>query len=299
MGNKESLEGVKDRASQKFKRKTTKKVDMTDALLDQPWRRSSWIPQEVHRKKQDLLRRITQYVPVGGVLPKARILLIGQVGVGKSSFVQSASLALGSSYQTMPGSAQYKSHQVKDTDGTALKFILSECRGLEPMGSGGIRTEDVANILKGHVGVSFQFKALQPGHNGKGFKRNPLLADKVHCLVYVLEAATMGDISQSLQKKIKAIQEQADELGIPELVLLTKVDEACPAVQEKLTEIYWSKSIAEKTQHVAELLDIPISHILPVKNHPRSRPDPSTDILVLTALYRMLHSADGFLEDLN
>ncbi|XP_046906321.1 interferon-induced protein 44-like [Hypomesus transpacificus] len=101
-----------------------------------------------------------------------------------------------------------------------------------------------------------------------------------------------------MEEKFAAICRKVNLLGIPQLVLMTKVDEACPDVADDLKDIYISQYIRTKAQEVSVRLGVPLSSVLPVKNYSEEL-DLSTDILLLTALSQMLRSTDSYFDDIS
>lgn len=121
--------------------------------------------------------------------------------------------------------------------------------------------------------------------DGVGFCKSPSLKDTIHCVVYVLDACKVTLLSAKMVDKLAAIRKGINKLGkegsecargftclcmcvfmcvvslgVPQLVLLTKVDEACPLVREDLTNIYLSHYIERMVS--AWLSLEPYSHII-------------------------------------
>uniref|UniRef100_UPI0014486319 uncharacterized protein LOC117250937 n=1 Tax=Epinephelus lanceolatus TaxID=310571 RepID=UPI0014486319 len=88
--------------------------------------------------------------------------------------------------------------------------------------------------------------------------------------------------------------------GIPQLVLLTKVDEACPLVKEDVKNIYKSGYIKEIMQEVSAQLGVPVSCVVPVKNYCEELElDLSCDVLLLSAVMQMLRFADNYFDEIS
>lgn len=121
--------------------------------------------------------------------------------------------------------------------------------------------------------------------------------------------------------------------GIPQVLLMTKVDEACPVVAEDLKNVYRSVYIQKKVtflyklyiytytndlhviivlwnhigicsfavfqaRELSESLGIPVSCVMPVKNYSEELDlDQDTDTLLFTAVEQMLNYADSFFEN--
>ncbi|KAK3510879.1 hypothetical protein QTP70_022838, partial [Hemibagrus guttatus] len=116
-----------------------------------------------------------------------------------------------------------------------------------------------------------------------------ILNDKFHCLVFVLPADKISEMSNQM----KQILQNAH--GIPQVVIMTKVDVACPHVKENLKMIYRSKKIKERMEQCSNDLGIPLTYIFPVKNyHEEINNNNEIDILLLMALTSIVNFANDF-----
>ncbi|GCB81015.1 hypothetical protein scyTo_0022105, partial [Scyliorhinus torazame] len=82
----------------------------------------------------------------------------------------------------------------------------------------------------------------------KGYIKSATIGERIHCVVYVLDASKPTLLSPEMERKMCTIQSQITDLEIPQVVLLTKVDEACPLVGEDLRNVVWSEHIEQKVQ---------------------------------------------------
>ncbi|KAG2461690.1 IF44L protein, partial [Polypterus senegalus] len=136
--------------------------------------------------------------------------------------------------------------------------------------------------------------------NDKRYRVEPRLADKVHCVVYVVEADKICLMDQNLLKKFKLFRTEVNNMEIPLLVLVTKIDEACPEVKKDLTKVYRSRYLYEKVIEVEHMLGAPISSISPIKNYStETELNLHMDVLILKALQQMLRAADAYLDNMN
>lgn len=86
--------------------------------------------------------------------------------------------------------------------------------------------------------------------------------------------------------------------GIPQLVFLTKMDKVCSQVERDIDNMFLSKVVENTVNKAAEVIGIPRSHVLPVKNYEKEGElRTNVDILALSALRRALMFADDFLEN--
>lgn len=159
--------------------------------------------------------------------------------------------------------------------------------------------EDLVNIYKGHIKDRYQFSPSNPLlADAPGYKQKVTLNDRIHCVVYVVDTCKVSLLSQKMLDKFAAIRKKTNQLGIPQILLMTKVDEACPLVAEDLKNVYRSVYIQKKARELSESLGIPLSFVLPLKNYNEELElNQDTDILLLTAVEQMLNYADSFFED--
>uniref|UniRef100_A0A3B5BAG9 Interferon-induced protein 44-like n=1 Tax=Stegastes partitus TaxID=144197 RepID=A0A3B5BAG9_9TELE len=173
-------------------------------------------------------------------IQQLRILLCGPCGAGKSSFINSVDSAL---QGRMTGRATGYSGLI----GTFYPFALSDIMGLERDTGRGVRVEDIKLAMKGHVRDGYKFNpnaALSDQDNG--YNNNPSPNDKVHVLVCVVSAYALNLIPPETMTKMREVQLAARALRIPQLAVLTRIDEVCPEVNKDIKNVY--KSIYVKKQ---------------------------------------------------
>ncbi|MBN3289790.1 IF44L protein, partial [Polypterus senegalus] len=259
------------------------------------------------RIRDELLKNIRTYKTVTESVEKPRILLIGQIGAGKSSFFNSVNSVF-RGHVMLQATAGYGATSLSQQvihdgkGGNLLPYILCDTMGLE--GSGideGILVEDIFSVIKGHVHDSYEFNIRAPiTRNDRRYRVEPSLADKVHCVVYVVEANKISLLGQNLLKKVKSIRAEVNKMGILQLVLVTKINEACPEVKKDVTKVYRSRYLYEKVTQLGQILGIPVSSISLVKSYStETELNLHMDILILTALQQMLRAADAYFDDIN
>uniref|UniRef100_A0A674PMF3 Uncharacterized protein n=1 Tax=Takifugu rubripes TaxID=31033 RepID=A0A674PMF3_TAKRU len=244
------------------------------------------------------INAIDKFKPIDSSVTKARILLLGPSGVGKSSFVNSFKLF---DRQLNPNSAllllncQFRTYLIRGVEGrTFLNLALCDTMGLSEKKGAGLHSDDIVSIIQGHVRNGYKFRPTSPmTPETAKYVAAPTLNEKIHCVVYVMDASTVSDMSAALKKKLREIRQR-----IPQLVLMTKVDEADPSVIKNIRKVYKSEIIREK--QLAALLDVPISCIFPVKNYfpDEVKLNDNCDVLLLMAVYEMLSLADNYMDDI-
>ncbi|XP_066297779.1 interferon-induced protein 44-like [Branchiostoma lanceolatum] len=268
------------------------------------WRKVQWSDEERERLKQ----RVAGYKPRPCLsVSQVNVLLVGQVGSGKSSFFNTInSIYKGRvSSQAMAGSqphsltTRYRTYEVRgERNGETLCFRLCDTMGLEDANTG-LDLDDLPYLLDGNVPDRYQFNAavnISPAT--PGFKNMAGMKDRTHCVALALDICNISVMPQGAMDKIKTIYNKALKRGIPSVVLLTKVDKACEFVADDLTLVYRSRFILEKVQEVSEKLGLPEYHIFPVQNYSKQTSlDNKIDILALSALAQILGFADDYLDE--
>ncbi|XP_043078985.1 interferon-induced protein 44-like [Puntigrus tetrazona] len=280
-----------------------KQVPQSSAINKQ-WRNVLW----TENRREELIEMIRNHKPLMTSVSRVRILMIGPVGAGKSSFFNSInSIFMGRmTSKAMSGSArtsvttQFRTYSVVDFhDGTLLPFVLCDTMGLEEQSGAGLDIEDISSILQGHVPDRYKFNPIAPfQHNERRVNRPASLQETIHCVVYVMDATKISLMSDKLEEKLASIRRRVNSLSIPQIVLMTKVDEACPLVEKDLQSLYVSSYIKSKVQEVSSRLGVPVSCVLPVKNYSQELElELNCDVLLLSALQQMLNFAEDYLDD--
>lgn len=268
-------------------------------VLPHEWRNGPW------GKKAGHLQFVEHYQPVKYDF-QLRFMVYGPVGTGKSSFINSVESALrgeitgraktyakhGKSYTT-----KYKAYKIeKGETGTHYPFVFNDVMGLEK--DEGVCVEDIKLAMKGHVKNGYTFNPISSlSEKDQHYNRDPSLNDRVHVLICVIPGniARLQDLSV---RKLSEVRLAARDMDIPEIAILTKIDEACPEVRKDIRNVYKSKYLKNKIEEVSEVLGFSPSCIFPVKNyHEEHETSDDKDTLILSALTRMIQSGKDFVND--
>ncbi|XP_070816552.1 interferon-induced protein 44-like [Chaetodon trifascialis] len=273
---------------------------------EKPWRLVVW----ENGKRMELMESIKSYKPTVNSVSQARVLLIGPVGAGKSSFFNSINSVFRGhvTSQAIAGcsatslTTQFRTYSVKaGRGGKPLPIILCDTMGLEESTGAGLDVDDIVSILKGHLADRYQFNPSAPLHSeAHGYNKSSGLKDKIHCVAYVIDGCKVSIMPTKLEEKLDAIRRKVNLMGIPQLVLMTKVDEACPFVSQDIRNVYRSGYIKEMMQEVSARIGVPLSCIVPVRNYSEELElDPNCDILLLSAVIQMLRFADNYFDEIS
>ncbi|XP_062374844.1 interferon-induced protein 44-like isoform X2 [Sardina pilchardus] len=287
-------------------------------LLPEPWRTLEWSKRDEmkdHLRKLDISNEDVKHL---------RILVHGPVGAGKSSFINSLDsifqgrMTNGATAEACAGHSctrTYKTNKIKDGEyGSYLPFVINDAMGQERGDSEGVLTDDLIKILEGHIKEGYKFNSAKScQQEEKGYNKDPNLNDKIHCLVTVIPASSvlwcadsksvlnnvMREKDEAFIKKIKDVRAQASTMDIPQVVILSKVDEACREVNKDITMIYRSRVIREKIKYCSGNTGVPLNYIFPVKNyHEEIDLNKDMDVLLLSALKHILTFANDHVAEM-
>ncbi|XP_010735598.2 interferon-induced protein 44 isoform X1 [Larimichthys crocea] len=242
-----------------------------------------------------------------------RILLHGLLGAGKSSFINSVSTVLqgnmsrialvGNSNQDSV-TKEYKTYRIQRGNHNGFyPFVLNDIMGLKnaTRRNRKVYVKDVKRAMKGHVRDGYTFN---PERNilkgGQFYNRNPTANDKVHVLVSVIDASKVEKMKNEIEETLQDIREEANDLGIPQVAILTKIDTVCPEIQKDIKDVYKSRTLKKRMEEFSALVGIPMYCIFPVKNyHEELQLNNDIDVLVLNALTNIIKVGEEFLNQNN
>ncbi|XP_067258840.1 interferon-induced protein 44-like [Chanodichthys erythropterus] len=266
--------------------------------LDKPFRKFNW------NQKEALKKKLEDFTLGNPDVKKINILVAGQIGAGKSSFINSIDSAFQGriTSRALVNSSDGDSRSfTQDLKGFTIKsgkkslpFVFNDIMGLEPDQLTGSHIEDLISAM---FGKGYKFNQKQtPTYKDQHYTCDPILSDQAFCLVYIIAAETVQFTDERLNKLKLTENERAK--GIPQVVIMTKVDEACPLVKNDLGKIYTSKKIKEKMELCSTKTGVPMTNIFPVKNyHEEIDTEDDIDVLILKALEQIVQIANVRLKD--
>ncbi|WAR31644.1 IF44L-like protein, partial [Mya arenaria] len=207
-------------------------------------------------------------------------------------------------------------YNIRTKKGSDLKMLICDTRGLEE--NTGVGRIDVNFLVDGHVPDMYEVVLLSTPTcrvtiawrlfvfnpeipidiSDPEFQLKPALSQKVHCVAFTFDAASLGDIPSNILAKISDFMKICTRKQIPQAILLTKIDTVDEAVRESVQQTFYSSKVYEIVQKASKLLGLPENHVLPVKNYNREMMlDDDVNILALLALRQMAYFAEDHLEN--
>ncbi|XP_064865710.1 interferon-induced protein 44-like isoform X4 [Oncorhynchus nerka] len=272
--------------------------------MESPWREVAWTED----RRETLMESISSYKPVCEALSEARVLLLGPVGAGKSSFISSVQSVFTGRFtnRAMVGSSSasftkklllFNIRGRSPEQPTAL--VLCDVMGLGDGETTGLTLHDTLAIIKGHAPEGHKFSPEQPVRSETvGYVKKPSLKDKVHCVVFVVDASKVSSYTKGLGTTFQQLREHISDLGVHQVALLTHVDQVCQETARDITQVYNSRIVQQTMTNAGALLGMSTSYIVPVKNYSSELDvDENTDILLLSAVDHILQYVDLHFQD--
>ncbi|XP_053395403.1 interferon-induced protein 44-like [Mercenaria mercenaria] len=254
---------------------------------------------ETYEPLKDLLRGEAHF-------PHVNILLLGPVGAGKSSFLNTMhSIFRDKIFNVARCGSSEHSLTMKFTRNDLISKRTSELLQVRMWDTRGIENgqlmekENMKYMLQGNIPNKFmlnQHTSISP--QTPGFIELPSLEDVMHCVAIVIDAS-MVDAADAIKDTIRNIKEMQTLMNlydVPQVIVLTNIDKVCQHTKHDACNALKSKLIAETVGKVSDMFGLAKHCIFPMKNYEKEcELDPNMDILALLALRGILNNADAFL----
>uniref|UniRef100_A0A8C6SJJ7 G domain-containing protein n=1 Tax=Neogobius melanostomus TaxID=47308 RepID=A0A8C6SJJ7_9GOBI len=308
--------GTREKPSARKAESNSSGEDSIFPTLPAPWRSVEWTEEE----KSDLLERLSSYTPSSRDIPQARVLLLGPVGSGKSSFISSAQSVFDGRVTTraMVGhgasssfTRKLQSFPLRARDGArdgardsgrdrsrgySTALVLCDMMGFGDEVLGGPTLQHMLSVIKGHAPEGYKFQADQAlSSDTEGYVKRPGLREQMHCVAFVLDASKVrsGSYSKGISGTFQQLRRYISDMGVHQVVLLTHIDKICPETAKNTSEAYRSIFVRDTIYKAAELVGISVSSVVPVRNYWCELDlDLSSDVLLLRALDHILQYSE-------
>jgi len=237
------------------------------------------------------------------------ILLVGEVGAGKSStfnsfesvFKMRITNRANAGFSTGVGSVtkQFRMYTIQHGD-TKLKFKFCDTMGLEGDGiqqNNGFSVSDFCKIMDGHVSNGQELTGdIVPGV--PGYIETPTLSDRMHCVVFVISAKEARVMNSKIKDKLRNLKIEAEKRMLLPYVILTKIDKLVEDLQSDPTKTFNSTKIRDLVDYINDEFGIVKNKICPVMNYEsQDRTDKDIDILLLKAFTKIKSACEDYITD--
>ncbi|XP_075942289.1 interferon-induced protein 44-like [Anarhichas minor] len=252
-----------------------------------------------HKNKD--LQFVKDYQPYNEEVKQLRVLLHGLTGAGKSSFLNSVDSALqGRVTRRALADKQLTYKFNKGGPGTFYPFVFTDLMGLEKGTNKGVCVEDIKQAMKGHIKDCYEINPCSKiSEDNQNYNKDPTLNDQVHVLVCIIAANTENILDDESVIKMREVRLAARDLEIPQVAILTKIDEACPEVKADIKNVYKSRYLKKVVDDLSAKLGFTLTCIFPVKNyHSEIDTNDEVDTLILSALNMIINLGEDYVNSL-
>lgn len=235
-------------------------------------------PESLDGKLLDKLRQKFTALPLRLTpkVPFMNIIMIGETGSGKSSFLGTFTTALrcdgtmSDNYRKCPKSGKEESTTKKIhfepicIGDTGQKI---PCRFFDMPGMGEndiIKKDELKRILNGEIKLNGEMHQ-ETDMRLEIQKPNP--ADVVHCILYVIKATkNLKELPASMISMIEILKEQNSEDGVRQFVIVTSIDEI-GVPNDNMKNAYKYPCVHKYCSAVSDTFGVDRYHVIPVSNY--------------------------------
>jgi len=277
------------------------------ALLDEPWRinkKNGWNDEEVSVMQDEVA---SSEIPPDSGIEHFNILLLGTPSSGKTSLINTVKSAFGDKL--------FKSGFAGQADKSVTKILRHyPIRAKNQGGKSkiGIKFWDTMG-LDDNLHTKTIFKILE-GKVPNNTKLEGNLVDvvlraesdienkhKMHCILFVANAEKMAALGDTLLKKVREITIEAEERGLPSMLVLTHVDKICEHVSNNTETVFRSPQIRNLVENAQKHSSFPAYKVHPIRNYVKEGiKNTAIDFLTLLLMTQVMECCEeycDYLED--
>lgn len=251
--------------------------------------------------------------PITPEEPYINIVMVGETGAGKSSFINTFATALANKnymkdiYRISPKQTKHKEKSATRKIHLEKLFLNDEPPHLhinfyDIPGIGEkncVGEEELEMVIDGKLKPDVEIKkASKMKQNPGNINENPTGADKAHCILYIIRATSnlSTDVSKSLEILLKIRNKRIGEDDVRQFVILTSIDEI-GVPNNDMEKAYRYGCIRKHCEKISDIFDIDLPHVIPVSNYfMESAPTHAKNAMSLMTLWRVCISSKEFIQ---
>lgn len=237
--------------------------------------------------------------PLSKQVPFINIIVIGETGSGKSSFIRTFVTALTDNsyikdvYRTAPGQSREKSTTQEihlepmymGENGPQIPCRFYDMPGIDKENT--IKTEDLEKILDGKITSGIEKQRTSD--------ESP--ADAIHCILYFIKSSTnLEKKPRSLNTMIELKKKRTKEEGVRQFVIVTFIDEL-GVPNDDMKNAYQYQCVRDYCEEVSEAFGLDLLYVIPVSNYfEEVSPNDAKNAMSLFNLWRVFNSGKEYIE---
>jgi len=186
--------------------------------------------------------------------------------------------------------SSYPVRDKKDGKNEVLKLKFWDTMGLEQK----LTIQTICKIIDGEVESGTPLE----GPLTKG-RSAPEAKHKMHCILFVINATKLTALEETWKDMIDGIKKEANNRGVPSMVVLTHVDRMCPEVAADTRAVFKSEKIRKLIEEAAHITTFTENKIHPIRNYSKEGiKNTSIDFLTLLLVQNVVECCDEYCDKL-
>jgi len=299
---RQKAEAERQKVAEAERQKAAEKKKKAEELLDEPWRKNrknGWTGEEVSAMKNKVA---VFAIPEDSGVEHFNILLLGTPSSGKTSLRNTVGSAFVDQILKIGQTGQDKTSVTKILRSYPVRKKTED--GYEKLG---IKFWDTMGLDENlHMGTICKILDGKVPHETKlegNIEEAKLRSEseigikhKVHCILFVVNATKLAALGDDLPEKIREITAEAEERGLPAMLVLTHVDKICQHVSKETSTVFKSPKIRNLVENVApDVTGFPAYKIHPIRNYStEGMKETSIDFLSLLLMTQVMECCQEY-----
>jgi len=303
MGKNQSKEELR---AEWEREKAAEKKRKAEELMSEPWRmnkKNGWTDEEVSAMQNEVAGFA---IPQDSGVEHFNILLLGPPAAGKSSFCNTVASAFSNKLDKLASSGDgetsltkmLKSYPIRHkTDGNNTKLGIKfwDTMGMDD----NLKMKTLCKIMDGKVKNYTKLDGNLEDVETRS-ESEIQTKHKMHCILFVINATKLAALGDTLMQTGREIATEAEERGLPTMIVLTNVDKWCPHVHKDTKTVFKSQRIRDLVERDAvKATGFPAYKIHPIRNYStQGINETGIDFLTLLLMIHVMECCEEYCEHL-